>query len=567
MRPSDLRYSPPLSAAFSVLALIGGLYIVATTVLMVMDGWSALPFSDQWDELILDPGGLSLRWLFAQHNEHRILFPKLLFAIDAFAFSETNRFNFFCNLALPAILAALLIWIARRNDNHGIFDTAWLAGVVLATLFSALQWENFLWGFQVQFFGVDLAVAAGIAWLVLGGSGVWSLAAAIICEAIAVFTLSSGAVMLPLAIVLAFLAGRSKAQILALVVVAAALMAVYLHGYVHPPGHADPLVSLHRPMRLILHALVDLGSPIGHGVAYLKIGNPQRLSALFGFIGFVLYGLAVLVYLGRFRPISGPPLAFLGIAGYSIGFTLLAGSGRINFGLGQALSPRYNTPTLLFWLCLFLLAAVELRPLRPGPPLAMRCAGFAVVVGLVSVQHAAVKTGLEWAEPRRTATAALLAGVYDRDALFNVYPFDPARVARLADALRERRLSIFADDWGTWRGTPLFDHVAGADPARCRGGIDRVVSLPAAGSEGRQMIGWSWDDAAGQAARRIVLADDGGRVVGYGLGGYPAGKPGRFRRSDWRGYYRAAADVPITAYALVDGGRAACPLARWQEAR
>jgi hypothetical protein len=81
------------------------------------------------------------------------------------------------------------------------------------------------------------------------------------------------------------------------------------------------------------------------------------------------------------------------------------------------------------------------------------------------------------------------------------------------------------------------------------------------------MIGWSWDDAAGQAARRIVLADDGGRVVGYGLGGYPAGKPGRFRRSDWRGYYRAAADVPITAYALVDGGRAACPLARWQEAR
>ena len=201
---------------------------------LVIHSWSAVPYWDQWDELILSPGKVFSPWLYSQHNEHRILFPRLLFAIDTFAFAETNKFNFFCNVALPLTLVGLIVHVARRHVSRGLTDTLWIAGIVLTVLFSAIQYENFVWGFQVQFFGVELAAVASIASLALG-RGAWpSLAAAIAFSTIAVYTLASGMVVPFLAIPVALWAGRSKAQVAVLAVAAAVLLALYLHGYVSP---------------------------------------------------------------------------------------------------------------------------------------------------------------------------------------------------------------------------------------------------------------------------------------------------------------------------------------------
>ncbi len=156
-----------------------GIYLAVTTSFMVIYGWAAVPYWDQWDELILSRKQLFSSWLYSQHNEHRILFPRLLFAIDTFAFSETNRFNFFCNVALPSALAGLIVFVAHRHISRRISDTLWIAGIVLALLFSAMQFENFIWGFQVQFFGVELAAVASIACLVLGRGSWMSLTASI----------------------------------------------------------------------------------------------------------------------------------------------------------------------------------------------------------------------------------------------------------------------------------------------------------------------------------------------------------------------------------------------------
>jgi hypothetical protein len=88
--------------ALAVAALSVGVYIFATTLLMVVHSWTVVPYWDQWDNLILAsdktfsgivPVGL-FHWFFAQHNEHRIAVPRLIFAIDRFFFASTNRFNF-----------------------------------------------------------------------------------------------------------------------------------------------------------------------------------------------------------------------------------------------------------------------------------------------------------------------------------------------------------------------------------------------------------------------------------------------------------------------------------------
>ena len=61
---------------------------------------------------------------------------------------------------------------------------------------------------------------------------------------------------------------------------------------------------------------------------------------------------------------------FLGIAALMVGVAFLTALGRLKFGLDQALSSRYATPMLLFWLSLAMLAIIEIQspPRRSAAP-------------------------------------------------------------------------------------------------------------------------------------------------------------------------------------------------------
>jgi hypothetical protein len=570
----------PIIAA--LLSLAVGVYVLVTTIAMVIHGWSAVPYWDQWDELILSPKQVFSPWLYSQHNEHRILFPRLLFAIDTFAFSETNKFDFFCNLALPLVLAGVVVHVARRQVDRDIIDTLWLSGIVLTVLFSAMQYENFLWGFQVGFFGVGPAAVASISCLAFGRRYALSLAAAIAFSAIAVYTLASGIIVPFLAIPLALWAGRSKTQIAVLGLAAVALLASYLHGYVSPSGHSDPLRTLLRP-ELPVYAAVELGNPFGQLFRELRIAHFGYWDGGFGALGLILFSTAALIQLRRGRSIGQPELVFLSIAALMVGVAFLTALGRLKFGLPQALSSRYATPMLLFWLSLAMLASMEIQRRRSDQRLHVTGMSLPIfrsslahrryrqwqlmamslslpwLFGLAYAQPKFVKAGLAFAAPRREAIAALLADVDDAEALVPVYPH-LGPLHQKAAQLRAQHLAIFADGWSRWLGTPLVDHVQFAAPGQCQGGIDQVTRLPVAGRAQWRIGGWAWDKAHGSAPDRIVIADGAGRVVGYALSGFPPLEPGHDKHSGWRGDFAAPEAVPVTAYALIDRDRTACRL-------
>ena len=177
----------------ALLALAAGGYIFFSTLRMVLQCWTAVPYGDQWDNLILELDKLYWHttpldlphWVFYQHNEHRIAVPRLIFVVDRFLFAMNNKFAFFCNVAIQVSLAALTICVALRTARRRIAESLWITGAVLALLFSAMQWENFLWGFQVQFFGVTLAAVATFAAVGLGPPSVTRLAAVIGLESVA----------------------------------------------------------------------------------------------------------------------------------------------------------------------------------------------------------------------------------------------------------------------------------------------------------------------------------------------------------------------------------------------
>ena len=453
-------------------------------------------------------------------------------------------------------MASLVIYIAHKHVSRSITDTLWIAGIVLAVLFSAMQYQNFIWGFQIQFFGFELAAMASIACIVLGRRNARGVAAAIAFAAIAVYTLASGMLIPLISIPLAFWTGRSWKQVAALSAAAVVLLASYLYGYVTPSDHSDPLITVLNPGALV-YVMIELGNPFGQLVHTFYSGSFNHWEAGFGAVGIGLFATAALIQFRRGRAVGRCALVFLSVAAFVVGTAFLIALGRFKFGTGQALASRYTSLALLFWLSLVMLAIIEIREWRPVWRLVAVALSLPCLFVVASAQASFVKTGLAWALPRREAMTALLADVDDRDALGRVFP-DAARPGEEAPKLRVRHLALFADGWSAWLGTPLFDHVRLGNPSECRGDIDQVFALPVSKSPQWRITGWAWDRARDSPPERVVLADNAGRVVGYALTGYPP-KAGSARGSGWRGHF--VGDKPIKAYALIDREQTACPLA------
>ena len=561
MRGRKILLNNSLELGVGLLALAAGGYVLTTTILMVVECWTAVPFWDQWDNLILARDKLFWHdipldlphWLFWQHNEHRIAVPRVSFAIDRFFFRMTNEWNFFCNLAVQGALAGWVVYTALRGVGWRISEKLLIIGAVSALLLSAMQWENLLWGFQIAFLGVDLAAFATFTAVAMGRPNVTRLVAAIGIESVAVYTLSSGMVVPFLAVPLAIWVRWPRRYVAVLGVAALALLGSYLYDY-HTPSHVpDPMQAVARIGSVLSYVTNEIGDPFGMVFSAAQFDYPKNWGWLCGALGLALFaGFAVDSVRRRER--EGPVPILVAAALFVVGMELLIALGRVN--AGESLSSRYSSPVLLFWAALVIIAMIRLR--HGNLRFSAMAAILAVASALALYQPSFVALGRAWTLPRLEATTALLANVDDPEALVRVYP-SPSVPRERAKLLRERHLSVFSEEWSDWIGTSLADHVRLSDPARCRGGIDQAGAVGASDPAGWRASGWASDAERQAVPMRVVIADTNGRVVGYGLSGFP--RPDGSR--GWRGHFRVAPTASVVAYALLDDGRTACSLGQW----
>jgi hypothetical protein len=551
----------------ALLALAAGSYIFVSTVRMIVQCWTAVPYADQWDELILGAdkffnGGTArvetARWVFSQHNEHRIAIPRLIFAADRFLSGMDNRFNLFVMLASQATLAALMILIALRATGRRISETIWVAAVVSALLFSAMQWENLLWGFQVQFIGVDLAALVTFAVLMQGSPGTARLATVIILESVAAYTLSSGMAVPFLTVPLALWARWPRRHVALLGFAAVALLAAYLHGYQTPSHHNDPIRTMWQADQVLAYVLDEIGNPFAVIFVEAHLRDPKNWGRLCGIVGVLLFAAFAADMLRR-RERRGPVPILIATALFVLSMALLTALGRLKFGV--PLSSRYSSPVLLFWAALIVVTMIRIRGSDVRLRVATMGATLPLLLGLAYYQPSFAALGrAQTLLPRLEGTTALLANVNDPEALVHLYPA-PAIPRERTPLLRERHLSIFAEEWSDWVGTPLADHARLIEPAKCQGGIDGIAAVGTPDPTGWRANGWARDAERRAIPPPVVIADASGRVVGYGLSGFPNANGGQ--RGGWRGHFAAPPPVSVIAYALLDDGRTACPLGRW----
>jgi hypothetical protein len=508
-----------------------GLFVIVSCVIGVVRSYSPVPFWDQWDGSLGGYMRFADNWsvLWEQHNEHRLLLPRLIFWTDIRWFGGRNVVDLVANLVL---LAALAITVGRIVSRATCLT--WTAGIALAGViatigFSWIQDENLTWGFQNQWFGVYLFAMLAFDALTRsrdtsGRNGQFPLA--LLYGALAACWMTSGLLVLPVMLVFSLYLGLSKQRVALLGLATAVVWAAYFRHYASPPLHGSlPTTVLQHPLGVFEYMLLYLGAPVW------PVTTQLSLTYLAGAI--VVGATLVGVWLGRDHEVRAP--ALLAFAVFVCGCAFITAGGRLLFGIESALAHRYTTSSLFAWLSLLLYFWVNAR--RPQARVVNAGLFALVLAGVLSYQSAAFTPDRDVLFARRLAGLAVREDVYDSEWTHAVYPtVGPLRVT--AQAAQARGLSIFKR---CSRDYPCAPEQTTAS-RMCEGAIDLIKPT---GTPGRYMAsGWIFDEDAKVQPTDVVIVNAQNGLRGYGIVG--------MRRPDvetvlkhngdrvgWAGFFRA----------------------------
>lgn len=560
---------------------LGALLLVAALVPPVLVArdvarWSVdVPVWDQWQfaDLYADvaEGRFDASALWAQHNEHRLVVPRIAMLALATASGWNVRWEIAANLVVAG-LTLVLLGVLLRDTVGRRAPAAVPALLVVASCltFSLSQWENWMWGWQLQIFLAAFCATAIAVVLSRWRGGAGGVVAMALLGWAGALCFASGAAMLVLvpAAILLHPLPRSRARRVVDAAVALgfglALLAAYLHGYVRPGHHPPPLEILAEPRPYLEYVTAYLGSSLG-------------LYDVWAAIGWGTFALAFLAIAGGALAATGDwpvlaPWAFL--AANAIGSAAVTGIGRGRFGALQALVSRYVTISVPVWLCVAvvvaLLVARALRCDDRRAPAAL--AAVAVAAGLATL--AAQGWLRTWDVGARAMVVQHGELIENRECLMDVARAPEACVARLFGDTRLVRAAaarLQALGLGVFRPAArgrAFDAYTIVGAAGTGGWLDRAT-VAAERPDRVHVTGWAFDPGRDvPPAGVLVVADN--RVLGLAATGEPrpdvvrgTGKAG-LRDSGWT--YTAATwrlgpgRHRVAAYAIVGDGTRLVPL-------
>jgi hypothetical protein len=342
----------------TALAFASSLVILSVALYIVRFGVN-LPFWDQWEVVSLlanlEKGAGTWAMFVQQHNEHRPVFPRLIWTVLA-SFTNYNIIaelwlNFSLALATFFVVILRLRAIVRAFQPHSVMR-ATMFPVMSLLIFNLEQWESWLMGFQTVMYLGMFCVIAGL--LLLGAPlnwGRWTLA--LLLGIIAIFSFANGLLFPPLGFFLVCMFASRPARLPMLVLWTLVFIAVtgyYLHSW-NSPALISKYDLARNSFRLVRWFLYFIGSPLLNNFISQYAGAASVL--LFGYL------VRRSLQQGKFRLLA----SYWAVALFVLASGLLIALGRSSESIYSALAPRYITITAWYWLVLFV-AAVLLVPYR-----------------------------------------------------------------------------------------------------------------------------------------------------------------------------------------------------------
>jgi hypothetical protein len=294
-----------------------------------------VPFWDEWSMVGLfqaqHNGTLGLHDFWTQANEHRPLFPRAINFLLAQGTSWDVRAENYVNFAV-ALLTFVVLMIVLRRVLDGVPFVA--ASVVASVIFfSPVQWENWLWGFELEYFICALAAVGtmyALTFVMEERSVRTGMVIAAACAVLGSFSFANGLLLWPVGLVLLLLRGRPWRL---WVVLSVLTWFVYLNGWQSFPGPSRSLF-LERPLEYIQFVCLYFGR-------WFAVGRTTgTLAGAILILGF-LVGAAYVVRHRRDAELVHRATFWLGLGLFGLTTAVVTGVSRMGFGLLAASVPRY----------------------------------------------------------------------------------------------------------------------------------------------------------------------------------------------------------------------------------
>ncbi|HET6658411.1 MAG TPA: hypothetical protein VFH16_00690 [Rubrobacter sp.] len=329
-----------------ILAVVSWLFVLipaALPYLYVRAFGVNVVFADAWDMVLVfrkfSSGRLTFADFYAQHNEHRMFFPKGAELLLGLLTRYNNVAEMYVVVSCFLITAAVLLVAFRREIGLPLIFFV----PVALLIFSFRQYENMLWGFQISFaftqtFGV-------LALYLLSSSsrsnfGAYAFAA-LGSATIASFSTAQGLLVWPaglLGLLLGSVAGPGKKVLVGLWgIVGVAEWVAYFVDYHTPRGHPPLLDALGHIGTAPEYFLTLLGSAL--------FWQPEHAYAG----GLVIGCLALAMFLATYgRGALREHPFWISLLFYSLFILATITLGRSGmFGVWQAAISRYTTFSIL----------------------------------------------------------------------------------------------------------------------------------------------------------------------------------------------------------------------------
>jgi hypothetical protein len=235
-----------------------------------------VPFWDQWG---LPPlfekvaqGNVGFQDLFAQHNEHRLFFPRFIFIALAFLSHWNTKYEMYFSILLIILSYVLIQKIFSRQVPRK--DTGfWLISLSISIIITSfVQVENLLWGFQVAWFLISLCLILAVFLLSSSIRSIWLkiLLGGIVCI-IASFSSVHGLMtwlaVTPCILTLAHDSNKIKTKSAIKVVLCWFILfvlscSIYFHNYQKPSSHPDTLFFVKHLDISLNYFFSLLGTPL-----------------------------------------------------------------------------------------------------------------------------------------------------------------------------------------------------------------------------------------------------------------------------------------------------------------
>ncbi len=491
------------------LALWAALNWIAT-VHRIFDLYVVIPLWDYWrvPQYLAQIQALDPRFLWHQHNEHRLVFPDLIFALDVLLFHGCRVLplivSFLCYAGSAAVLSYAIAQEARISRAIRA-TTILLAAVVIGWKGSALVLAD---PFLLQWTLMQLAVLLSLALLNIaaGATSKWPLAGVIISGFAATYSSGNGLLLWPVLLLGGSLLRLTKRQMTELALSALAASGLYFAGY-HFSERTHFANLLVHPVYTICFIAVYLSMPFG------GMKSPQ-----FGvYVGLINLGVTLLLFVVAVRHKSvatRPGIVLFGSYFFSILSAILIAAGRMDAADFTFTSPkanRYLAPVMINW-AVFIALLLWTAALRRWRILSATLLA-SIIIALLAISFVKLGWWLTTGE-RGFVTAqitelSLENGLQDPKLLRLIFP-DPGFVEANLPALKHAQLSIFYKNSGKWLGKPA-SQFARSVTSQAAGAVTRVFPR----KSGVEVVGWASDGEMPHFSR-VLLVNESGTIIGLG---------------------------------------------------